>query len=168
MIAVALGEGISSAKSCTTSARASSRSCAGLSSEGLKRGRPGGRPKLGRKRPRWAATSIHNTRCCTAQFMLRCTIIQGSGRRRLAPARQSRRSAAGRWGVQSGLHEAKALPQKDPALGRASMIFSSTRIPQMDWLSADLLVIFARKFRILRSKKRLVLLSPAASAVIGL
>ena len=38
----------------------------------------------------------------------------------------------------------------------------------MDWLSADLLAICARKFRILRSKKWLVLLSPAVPAVIGL
>src|SRR3954463_4172351 len=43
---------------------------------------PEGRPKLGRKRPRWAATSIHNARCCTAQFMLRRTIGQRAGRRR--------------------------------------------------------------------------------------
>jgi hypothetical protein len=37
----------------------------------------------------------------------------------------------------------------------------------MDWLSADFLAIFARKFRILHSKTRLVVLSPAAPAVIG-
>jgi hypothetical protein len=38
----------------------------------------------------------------------------------------------------------------------------------MDWLSAVLLAIFAREFRILRSKKRLGLLSPAVPGVIGL
>src|SRR3954469_19530030 len=39
---------------------------AGLISAGRKRSRPEGRPESGRKRPRWAATSIHNARCCIA------------------------------------------------------------------------------------------------------
>src|SRR3954469_20865542 len=47
-----------------------------------KRGRPGGRPKSGRKRPRRAATPIRNARGCTAQFMLHRTIYQRAGRRR--------------------------------------------------------------------------------------
>jgi hypothetical protein len=91
---------------------------------------------------------------------------------------EGRRLTIDRRDVLTGLAATAASPalaqssdvaQADAQMSQAKPLADIlTRIPQMDWLSADLLAIFARKFRILRSKKRLVLLSPAASAVIGL
>src|SRR4051794_23015852 len=78
-----------------------------------KRGRPEGRPKSGRKRPRRAAAPIRNARCCAAPFDAAVHKCKGEGRRgamrsRLEPVTTSRPT------------------QKGPALGRASKSFAES------------------------------------------